>query len=287
MAEANSYATFASANYPAQSDVVNTAPTYGDPINVLDGTLDTGTAPPQLAAADVRTGVDTGANGPGTLAVPAVGRVILGVATDNTVGTYAQLPEADGRQGEQWGEDGTEYTGTLDPGAGGTVPAASDVRFGVAVGDSTGLCHVPTADETTLGVLVDVSDTGTNRTADPAKVLQSYFYGPNDSIEGQVSPGGGLNPPLSNLVMTCLDETGQPEAGVTVNVMIASPGTVGDGIIFDATLQEQTSDVDGVVRFPCVRLTTVQARRGDSLTWQTVEIDDAETTTGPSFIGAP
>ena len=46
-------------------------------------------------------------------------------------------------------------------GSGGTVPAASDVRYGVAVGVITGTCHVPTAAQTLYGVSVDVSDIGT------------------------------------------------------------------------------------------------------------------------------
>ena len=38
MAVVNSFAKFAGATYPAESDVLNTAPTYGDGVNVLIAT---------------------------------------------------------------------------------------------------------------------------------------------------------------------------------------------------------------------------------------------------------
>ena len=44
-----------------------------------------------------------------------VGKVIEGTVYDfgNLTGTYKQLPEDDGKEGSQWGEDGTEFEGTF------------------------------------------------------------------------------------------------------------------------------------------------------------------------------
>ena len=39
MAVVNSFAKFAGANYPAEANVLVTAPQYGDAINVLNGTF--------------------------------------------------------------------------------------------------------------------------------------------------------------------------------------------------------------------------------------------------------
>ncbi len=63
--------------------------------------------------ADVRLLVATDVADVGTIAVPRAGRVIEGEPVDTTVGTYTQITAPDVREGEQWGEDGTEYTGTL------------------------------------------------------------------------------------------------------------------------------------------------------------------------------
>ncbi len=94
--------------------------------------------------------------------------------------------------------------GTYEGGGGGTVPAASDVRYGVAVGETTGTCYVPSAadvrhgvnvDATTgtcyvptaaqvlLGVSIDAT-TGTVRQAATYDVRDGVAYGPSDALEG-------------------------------------------------------------------------------------------------------
>ena len=60
MAVVNSFAKFYSASYPSESDVLATAPVYGDAINVLQGTASGGGACGGYpAVADVLSGSDT------------------------------------------------------------------------------------------------------------------------------------------------------------------------------------------------------------------------------------
>jgi len=90
MAVVNSFALFASATYPAVSDVLATAPVYGDAQNVLQGTfVPSGATIP--AVTDVRDGVAVGA-GLGVLELPVASQVLLGVG---------------------YGANGIELTGTL------------------------------------------------------------------------------------------------------------------------------------------------------------------------------
>lgn len=90
MALKNSFATFFGAIYPDTADVIDTAPTYGDAINTLGGTLQcqTGTIP---SPNDVRFGVAVGAT-TGNMTLPSQVNVLAGVT---------------------FGTNGTQYTGTL------------------------------------------------------------------------------------------------------------------------------------------------------------------------------
>lgn len=91
MAVINSFAKFAGATYPVESDVLATAPVYGDAQNVLQGAfVPSGATIP--AVTDVREGVAVGSGGVGVLELPAVSQVLLGVG---------------------YGANGIEYTGTL------------------------------------------------------------------------------------------------------------------------------------------------------------------------------
>ena len=91
MAIINSFAVFYGANYPLESNVLNTAPTYGDAINVLNGTYVAGGGDAIPAADNVRDGIATGQT-VGTIELPNAGEVLLGVG---------------------YGAQGTERTGTL------------------------------------------------------------------------------------------------------------------------------------------------------------------------------
>lgn len=108
MAIINSFAKFAGATYPAESDVLNTAPTYGDDINVLNGTYVPG----------------------GAVAIPAAGDVRDGVATGQTVGTIELPPANEVLFGVGYGAGGVERTGTLQVGSGTVTPEYSkDIAF--------------------------------------------------------------------------------------------------------------------------------------------------------------
>jgi hypothetical protein len=91
MAIINSFAVFYGANYPLEQDVLDTAPTYGDDINILNGTFSAGGGVNVPHADDVREGVATG---------QTVGTIELPVATDVLLGVG-------------YGANGVERTGTL------------------------------------------------------------------------------------------------------------------------------------------------------------------------------
>lgn len=110
MALQNSFATFFGADYPATGNVVNTAPAYGDAINVLVGTLSTGGGVVP-SANDVRAGVAVGATS-GNLTLPGVDQVLLGV---------------------QFGTNGTQFTGTLEQNVIPTPPAGSRCRLKIQI----------------------------------------------------------------------------------------------------------------------------------------------------------
>jgi hypothetical protein len=93
MAVVNSFAKFASAVYPAESYVANTAPTYGDGINILNGTLTPGGGVCDYPGTDdVREGVVYGTIYTGVLELPLPSQVLVGTG---------------------YGANGTEYDGTL------------------------------------------------------------------------------------------------------------------------------------------------------------------------------
>jgi hypothetical protein len=84
--------------------------------------------------------------------------------------------------------------GTAASGGGGTVPAASDVRSGTAVGVTTGTLAVPSAAAVLSGVSVDAT-TGTYVEAVAGDVRLGTTFGPAATYTGTlaVSGGGGLS----------------------------------------------------------------------------------------------
>jgi hypothetical protein len=111
MALQNSFATFFGALYPLPGNVINTAPVYGDDINVLQGTLTPGGSGVVPSPNDVRSGVAVGAT-VGNLTLPGVDQVLLGV---------------------QFGTNGTQYTGTLEQNVIPTPPAGQMCRLKVQI----------------------------------------------------------------------------------------------------------------------------------------------------------
>jgi hypothetical protein len=111
MALQNSFATFFGADYPATGNVINTAPTYGDAVNVLNGTLTPGAGGVMPSEDDVRFGTAVG-TGTGNMTLPAVADVLLGVT---------------------FGTNGTEFTGTLVQNVIPTPPAGAMCRLKIQI----------------------------------------------------------------------------------------------------------------------------------------------------------
>lgn len=111
MALQNSFATFFGAIYPAVGNVINTAPTYGDAVNVLNGTLTTGGGGVVPSEDDVRFGTAVG-TGTGNLTLPDVSDVLLGVT---------------------FGTNGNEFTGTLEQNVIPNPPAGSRCRLKIQI----------------------------------------------------------------------------------------------------------------------------------------------------------
>lgn len=80
--EVNSYAKYCGASYPIESDVLQTAPAYGDTNNTLNGTYDPGGGDIVPSANDVREGVPV-AQTVGNLHVPPPEKVELGYLYDS------------------------------------------------------------------------------------------------------------------------------------------------------------------------------------------------------------
>jgi hypothetical protein len=147
MAVVNSFAKFYSASYPATSDVLATAPVYGDAINVLQGTNSGGGACTGYpATTDVLVGITYGDSSQftGTLdpdsGMPDESKVRSGIvygSTSQFTGN-SQLPVISVvLAGTGYGSNGTEYVGTLQS-SGSPVPVyppVEDVLTGVEFGN--------------------------------------------------------------------------------------------------------------------------------------------------------
>ena len=146
MAVVNSFAKFYGASYPAVSDVASSAPTYGDAVNVLNGTLSSCTGYP--AESEVLDGVVFGNSSEftGTLDIdasanlPDVSKVRSGIAYGSTsqfVGVSQSPAVSSVLQGVGYGANGTEFVGTLQVSGPITpnYPSVEDVLLGVEFGN--------------------------------------------------------------------------------------------------------------------------------------------------------
>jgi hypothetical protein len=86
-----------------------------------------------------------------------VGESNSAIGSNGLIGLYLP-PVSTVSDAESYGLNGTQYTGTF---SGGTIPAASNVRSGVAVGAGTGTLVVPSAANVRHGVTFDNGTTGT------------------------------------------------------------------------------------------------------------------------------
>lgn len=146
MAVVNSFAKFYGASYPAVSDVASSAPTYGDAVNVLNGTLSSCTGYP--AESEVLDGVVFGNSSEftGTLDIdasanlPDVSKVRSGISYGSTsqfVGVSQSPAVSSVLQGVGYGANGTEFVGTLQVSGPITpnYPSVEDVLLGVEFGN--------------------------------------------------------------------------------------------------------------------------------------------------------
>lgn len=169
MAVVNSFAKFYGANYPAESDVVSTAPVYGDAINVLQGNATGGGNYP--SEAQVLDGIVYGNLNQftGTLdpdaSMPDVTKVRDGVVygSSNQFTGVSQMPVISTvLSGIGFGANGTEYTGTLQ--VSGTpvpiYPSVEDVLINVQFGN-----------------VGDVPMIGVYEPAEPSVVKLDEYYG--------------------------------------------------------------------------------------------------------------
>lgn len=169
MAVVNSFAKFWGANYPAEADVLATAPVYGDSVNVLQGTATGGGNYP--LESEVLDGVVYGGIGQytGTLdpdaGVPDETKVRDGVVygSNNQFTGVSQMPVVSTvLSGIGFGANGTEYTGTLQ--VSGTpvpiYPSVEDVMVGVEFGN-----------------LGDIPMIGVYEPAHPSVVKLDEYYG--------------------------------------------------------------------------------------------------------------
>lgn len=74
--------------------------------------------------------------------------------------------------------------------SGGTIPSASDVRFGTSVGSTTGTLHVPTASQVLNGISVDAT-TGNVVLPATSNVRSGTTFGPSSSETGTLNVSGG------------------------------------------------------------------------------------------------
>jgi hypothetical protein len=95
------------------------------------------------------------------------------------------------------------------------------------------------------------------------------------------------NPAKSALEILCLDETGEPEADVAVDIRIAVVPSGDQNIAYKGTKQTATSDANGVARLEAIKGAEYEYKRGKAEVWNRVTIGSGDTTSVSSFIGSP
>jgi hypothetical protein len=110
----------------------------------------------------------------------------------------------------------------------------------------------------------------------------SHTYSMTETI---VAPPA--SPDLSAIEVLCLDETGQPESGVAVDIRIVAVPSGSQNYAFKGTKQTATSDGDGIARFEVVQGSTCEWKRGAADVWKQVVIDSDSLTNVTSVIGSP
>ena len=112
----------------------------------------------------------------------------------------------------------------------GTVPAASDVRFGVAVGSGTGTLAVPAVSTVLAGTTFDNGSAGTATRPPAAQVLAGNTYG-----TGGTELTGTATLPTAAQVLTGV-AYGVGGIALTGNVTLPSVGNVRNAVTFGSLL---------------------------------------------------
>lgn len=118
------------------------------------------------------------------------------------------------------------------------------------------------------------------------QTLDGVLYGPTGAdFEGTLEQNGISGPPPAGQLlglMTCLDESGQPEAGVEIHVQMIAPPEDLTANAFDSRVWTQISDANGAVAFNgLVQGAMYRVWRGCE-TWKAAdfEVPDTGTTMG-------
>lgn len=149
---------------------------------------------------------------------------------------------------------------------------------------SDGVAQINTDDGTfTLRVTVPF---GYESVADSTVVI-----GGADSVAVVVlvssAPAAPANPAKSALQVLCVDESGDPEPGVAIDLRIVKIPNGSADIAFKGSKQTATSDGDGIASFEAYKSGTYQIKRGTADEWDTITIGSGDTTSVTSFIGSP
>jgi hypothetical protein len=206
-----------------------------------------------------------------------------GTTFDNAERSLEALGDANTAQVGDW-----SITRTFEVSGGAKVPGVRMSLVGVAgKTDTTGTDGVATVkaddDTFTLRVVVpagyeDVADTTV--TINGADSVATVTL-----VATTVTPP--TNPAKSALEILCLDETGEPEADVAVDIRIAVVPSGDQNVAYKGTKQTATSDANGVARLEAIKGAEYEYKRGKAEVWNRVTIGSGDTTSVSSFIGSP
>jgi hypothetical protein len=187
------------------------------------------------------------------------------------------------------GIEGTwAITRTFETATGDKIPGVRVSLVGVAnkvsVSGSDGITRIKTDDGTyTLRTVVPV---GYEDVPDSEVVISGA-----DDVGVVVLVATAIeapaNPDKSALVILCLDEAGEPEPGVAIDLRIAVVPTGGQNVAYKGIKQTATSDANGVARLEATKGATYEYKRGKADVWQRVTIGSGSSTNVSSFIGSP
>jgi hypothetical protein len=95
------------------------------------------------------------------------------------------------------------------------------------------------------------------------------------------------NPDSSVLTVLCLDELGDPEPGVDIDIRIVTVPSGDTNIAYKGVKQTATSDVNGIASLQAIKGAIYEYKRGKAEVWKQVTIGSGATTNVSSFIGSP